>query len=47
MANTLFNIATSLNHRFYPPPEPPAGPDQHVPVQAGEVLLVSGNHGGL
>ena len=27
--------------------EPPAGPDYHVPVQAGEVLLNNGNEGGL
>ena len=48
MTIRLFNkIATSLNHRLYPPPQTPAGPGQNVPVQAGEVLLDSGNEGGL
>ncbi len=40
-------IAARTNHRLYPPPQPPAGPGQNVPVQAGEVLLDSGNEGGL
>ena len=45
MTIRLFNkTAASLNYRPYPPPEPPAGP---VPVQAGEVILDSGNGGGL
>ena len=48
MTIRLFNkIAVSLNHRLYPPPQPPTGPGQNVPVQAGEVLLDSGNNGGL
>ena len=48
MTIRLFNkIAASLNHRLYPPPEPPPDPGHHVPVQAGEVLLHSGNEGGL
>ncbi len=48
MTIRLFNkIAASLNHRLYPPPEPPAGPGHHVPVQAGEFLLDGGNEGGL
>jgi hypothetical protein len=48
MTNRLFiKIAASLNHRLYPPPEPPQDPGHHVPVQAGEVLLDSGNKGGL
>ena len=48
MTIRLFNkIADSLNYRPYPPPEPPAGPGHHVPVQTGEVLLDSGNEGGL
>ena len=40
-------IAARINHRLYPPPQPPAGPGENVPVQAGEVLLDSGNKGGL
>jgi hypothetical protein len=40
-------IAARTNHRLYPPPQPPAGPGQNVPVQAGEVLLDSGNKGCL
>ena len=48
MTIRLFNkTAASLNYRPYPPPEPPAGPGHHVPVQTGEVLLDSGNEGGL
>ena len=48
MTIRLFNkIAASLNHRLYPLPEPPTDPGHHVPVQAGEVLLDSGNEGGL
>ena len=43
----LIKIAASINHRLYPPPQPPAGPGQNVPVQDGEVLLDSGNGGGL
>ena len=43
----LKKLAASLNHRLYPPPKPPAGPGLHVPVQAGDVLLDSGNEGGL
>ena len=44
----LFNkIAASFNHQPYPPPKPPAGPDHHVPVQAGEFLLNNGNEVGL
>ena len=40
----LFNkIAASLNHLPYPPPEPPTGPDHHVSVQAGGVLLYVDN----
>ena len=39
MTIRLFNkIAASLNHRLYPPPDPPVDPGHHVPVQAGEVL---------
>ena len=44
---SLIKIAASINHRLYPPPQPPAGPGQNVPVQDGEVLLDSGNEGGL
>ena len=40
-------MAASLIHRLYPPLQPPAGPGQNVPVQAGEVLLDGGNEGGL
>ena len=40
-------IAARINHRLHPPPQPPAGPGQNVPLQAGEVLLDSGNNGGL
>ena len=40
-------MAASLIRCLYPPPQPPAGPGQNVPVQAGEVLLDSGNEGGL
>ena len=48
MTSRLFNkIAASLNHRLYRPPQPPAGPGQNVPVQAGVVLLYRGNEGGL
>ena len=48
MTSRLFNkIAASLNHRLYRPPQPPTGPFQNVPVQAGVVLLDSGNEGGL
>ena len=48
MTIRLFNkIAASFNHRLYPPPHPPAGPGQNVPVLAGVVLLDSGNEGGL
>ena len=44
----LFNkIAASLNHRLYPSPEPPAGHNHYVHVQAGEVLLNNCNEGGL
>jgi hypothetical protein len=44
---SLNKIAASINHRLYPPPQPPAGQGQNVTVQAGEVLLDSGNEGGL
>ena len=44
---SLNKIAASINPRLYPPPQPPAVPGQNVPVQAGEVLLDSGNEGGL
>ena len=48
MTIRLFNkIAASLNHRLYPPPEPPADPGHHVPVQAGEVLHDRSNERGL
>ena len=48
MTVRLFNkIAASLNYRPYLPPEPPAGPGHHVPVQDGEILLHSGNEGYL
>ena len=48
MTIKLFNkIAASLHHRLYPPPKPPPDPGHHVPVQDGEVLLDSGNEGGL
>ena len=40
-------IAASLIRRLYPPPQPPAGPGQNVPNQAGEDLLDSGNEGAL
>ena len=40
-------IAAIINHRLNPPPQPPAVPGQNEPVQAGEVLLDSGNEGGL
>ena len=40
-------IAARINHRLHPPSQPPAGPGQNVPVQAGKVLLDSGNEGGL
>ena len=40
-------MATSLIRCLYPPPQQPAGPGQNVPVQAGVVLLGSGNEGGL
>ena len=43
----LIKIAASINHRLYPPPQPPAGPGQNVPVQIGEVILDSDNKGGL
>ena len=36
-------IAATINQLLYPPPYPPAGPGYHVPVQAGEDLLDSGN----
>ena len=35
---SLNKIAASINHRLYPPPQPPAGPGQNVPVQDGKVL---------
>ena len=44
---SLNKIAASINHRLYPPHQPPAGQGQNVTVQAGEVLLDSGNEGGL
>ena len=44
---SLNKIAASINHRFYPPPQPPAVHGQNVPVQEGKVLLDSGNEGGL
>ena len=48
MTIRLFNkIAASLNHRLYRPPQPPAGPGQNVPVQAGVFLLDWDNEGGL
>ena len=48
MTIRLFNkIAARINCRLHPPPQPPAGPGQNVPLQAGEVLLDSGNNGGL
>ena len=40
-------MAARINRRLYPPPQPPAGPGQNVPVQAGEDLLDSGNEGAL
>ena len=40
-------MAARINRRLYPPPQPPEGPGQNVPVQACEVLLDSGNEGGL
>ena len=43
----LIKIVASSNHCLYPPPQPLAGPGQNVPVQDGEVLLDSGNEGGL
>ena len=43
----LKKMAASLIHRLYPPPQPPAGQGQNVTVQAGKVLLDSGNEGGL
>jgi hypothetical protein len=46
-ASLYRDMVTSLNHRLYPPPQPPAGPGQNVPVHAGVVLLDSGNEGGL
>ena len=48
MTIRLFNkIAASLNHRLYPPPEPPSDPGHHVPVQACEVLHDRSNERGL
>ena len=48
MTIRLFNkIAASLNYHPYPPPEPPACPGHHAPVQAGEVLIDIGNEGYL
>ena len=48
MTIRIFNkIAASLNHRLYPPPEPPADPGHHVPVQDGEVLHDRSNERGL
>ena len=44
---SLNKIADSINHRLYLPPQPPAGQGHNVTVQAGEVLLDSGNEGGL
>ena len=44
---SLNKIAASIKNRHYPPPQPPAVPGQNVPVQAGEVLLDSGNKGAL
>ena len=40
-------MAASLIQCLCPLPQPPAGPGQNVPVQAGEVLLDSGNKGGF
>ena len=46
MTDRSFNkIAASINHRLYPPLETPAVTGHHVPVQAGEYLLDSGNVG--
>ena len=45
---TLFNkIAASLNQRLLLPHEPLAGRGHNFPFHAGEVLLYSGNEGGL
>ena len=40
-------MAARINRRLYPPPQPPTGPCQNVPVQAGVILLDSGNAEGL